>query len=1004
MKDIKFHICFYTEGLFFTGAPLATQSLGGSESALWSMAHALAVRGHKVDVFCKCPAPGDYAGISYWDVSSFQTIAMAREWDVCIVSRAYPVLALPLRTKMNWLWLHDMPTNSQTMASQLWQTDQMMTLSDFHRTAYLKEYPLFERIMWQTRNGIDISLIERSQVAKRNMKRLIYASRPERGLDVLLLKVWPELQKRDPELELHICGYDMGSWQFAPQMEQFYTQIEQIIKQSTGVTNHGALKKNEFYALLGSAALLVYPTGFPEISCIVALESMAAGTPIVTSDAFALKETVPYEKVEGTPTRESYVEDFVDLTMKLLQDDMLYRRLQKQGRQHVAGYAWVAIAKEWETRMFELFAQRMAEQGPRIAETLLFNSDVVAANKFAIDIGHAPVIAEAVEHLEQHHTNPDTYFDHSTPDSEWTHLNSRFKHIIDMLPPAQTGKTLQVVDLGCGSGALLGHIVGARPDVNNGAGIDFSEKLIDYAKMKAGIEGLSQLHFIREDPTSNVAPVGYADIVIAAEILEHTIDYRKLISAAEAICKPGGTILLTVPSGPWEACSYAQYDVGKLERYHVHHFEQRDLEEIFGAKKNKVISYATGGRSPWGDQLGWWFIRYENDPKKETGEINYERKILTTRPRPTVAACLIVKNEESNLRRAIQSFLPYVDELWIWDAQSTDRSREIAASFAGKYLPKVFLCEQTLDPDGDGLGNFAYWRNESKSGTLADWIYWQDADEELIGGQNLRKYLTGPFYENFIVRQNHIQVRPLHMIEPDMPNRIFRNRPEYNFWGIIHEQPLADLNEEIQPGLRLEDVDIAHYGYMTAQITRYKCVERNLPLLIKDRKLNPSRDVGKLLVQRDYMNLGQIEVDAHRQITDRAVEYLRASVLIYLEHYSKPEDRYHHQAYIYYQLVAKFMGLNGVPVKPEWGVPFEIRTGLQLGLGGITEPPFTPEMRWFVSIEEFRAFMHYKGREASEAILKAQGLPVETERLANGAIFEIGPEDRVGNYNVITAA
>ena len=984
-KGINFTVCFYTAGLPFTGAPILHQSIGGSESAVWFMARALAARGHRVDIVCNCPSPGVYDGVTYWDTSSFSQLVTAREWDVFISSRVPSALTLPLRTKMNWLWLHDMPTDVNAMAAMLFQTDQILTLSDFHRQAYLKGFPRFDRIMWQTRNGVDIQAVEYAAMHHRHPKRLVYASRPERGLNVLLMKIWPELLKRDPELELHLCGYSMEDWQFSPEQKQFYANLTEIARQSPRVVDHGPMNKADFYMLLGSASLTLYPCVFPEISCIVALESMAAGTPIVTSGDFALNETVPYRRVPGNPAREGYVQEFVDYTMELLTDEILYRRTRKAGQNHVAQrYSWATVAAEWEARMVELFEQRLGAQGYRIAETLLFNSDVVAARKLADELWpESEISGEAERALAVHHQEPNAYFDHSAPDLEWEKVNVRFQGIISRLPPAQPGKTLRVLDMGCGSGALLGHIARVRPDIV-AEGWDFSIKLIEYATEKAKSEDLSALTFRCTPDAAEAAQVFLGerfDVVIAAEILEHIVDYRQLISGMERACCPDGLLLLTVPSGPWEACSYSQYGIDTLERYHVHHFEQRDLDEIFNDKRRYQVGYVSGGRSPWGDPLGWWFVSYRNDPKKLTGAVNYERKFLTTRPRPKVAACMITKNEEDNIGKAIRSFLPYVDEVWVWDGGSTDRTREIVQSFTGKYWPRVHLCEQTKDPDGDGLGNFAYLRNESKSRTEADWIYWQDCDEELIGGWNIRKYLTGPFFENFVIRQNHIQIRPTHPIEPDLPNRIFRNRPEYNFWGVIHEQPLADLNTEILPGLRLDDVDIAHYGYMTAAITRYKCVERNLPLLIKDRKLNPNRDIGKLLVQRDYMNLGQIEIDAHHGITERALEYLRASVLLYLEHYRTPDRRYHRQALMYYQLVAKFLGLNGVPVKPEWGIPFEARTLIHLGVGG-TEGGSQPETRWFTSAEEYREYIELQAASAVDSVLRVQGLEVSDGRIA----------------------
>lgn len=52
-----------------------------------------------------------------------------------------------------------------------------------------------------------------------------------------------------------------------------------------------------------------------------------------------------------------------------------------------------------------------------------------------------------------------------------------------------------------------------------------------------------------------------------------------------------------------------------------------------------------------------------------------------TKSRPTIGAFLIMKNEERNLPRVLDSIKDVVDEIYITDTGSTDRSIEIAKSY-----------------------------------------------------------------------------------------------------------------------------------------------------------------------------------------------------------------------------------------------------------------------------------------------------------------------------------
>ena len=52
--------------------------------------------------------------------------------------------------------------------------------------------------------------------------------------------------------------------------------------------------------------------------------------------------------------------------------------------------------------------------------------------------------------------------------------------------------------------------------------------------------------------------------------------------------------------------------------------------------------------------------------------------------RPTISACMIVKNEEKFLPQCLKSIKDAVDEIIIVDTGSTDKSVEIAQSFGAK--------------------------------------------------------------------------------------------------------------------------------------------------------------------------------------------------------------------------------------------------------------------------------------------------------------------------------
>ena len=92
-------------------------------------------------------------------------------------------------------------------------------------------------------------------------------------------------------------------------------------------------------------------------------------------------------------------------------------------------------------------------------------------------------------------------------------------------------------------------------------------------------------------------------------------------------------------------------------------------------------------------------------------------------PRKKISLCLIVKNEEKDLARCINSLKGCYDELIIADTGSTDKTVEIAKKLGARV------------EHFDWIDDFGAARNFSFSFATGDWIMWVDADDILQEGQ-----------------------------------------------------------------------------------------------------------------------------------------------------------------------------------------------------------------------------------------------------------------------------
>ena len=221
--------------------------------------------------------------------------------------------------------------------------------------------------------------------------------------------------------------------------------------------------------------------------------------------------------------------------------------------------------------------------------------------------------------------------------------------------------------------------------------------------------------------------------------------------------------------------------------------------------------------------------------------------------RNTLSICMIVKNEEANIARAIQSFLPFADEIVVNDTGSSDKTIEIVNSF-----PKTVLMQS------EWIGDFSYSRNLSFEKATCPWILWMDADDYVPPDQ-VKSFLnlkTAPLDRmiSFTVC-NTEEGKPTGL--RFMQARMFPNHPKIRFEGRIHENV---VNAAANLGLNVVNTNtlIWHMGYETAEI-REKKARRNLEIQLADPE-QENRIEGLLELGDSYSVLKNYE---------KAAEYYR---------------------------------------------------------------------------------------------------------------------------------
>lgn len=189
----------------------------------------------------------------------------------------------------------------------------------------------------------------------------------------------------------------------------------------------------------------------------------------------------------------------------------------------------------------------------------------------------------------------------------------------------------------------------------------------------------------------------------------------------------------------------------------------------------------------------------------------------------SISLCMIVKNEAEFIERCINSVKGLVNQTVVVDTGSSDNTVEIAKRLGAE----VYRFEWVDD--------FSVARNESLRHAKGDWILVLDADEtiaasdldrikQLIADNEYdgyalmqRNYTNDTYREDFVwaVNDAYEESSGFTGWVPRLIVRLFRNKPEIRFEGVVHE--LVEGSIEKSGGKYFPaDIPIHHFSALKA--------------------------------------------------------------------------------------------------------------------------------------------------------------------------------------------
>jgi glycosyltransferase involved in cell wall biosynthesis len=342
------------------GNVMEKRGVGGVETTYLEVPFELAKRGHTCFVFCKCETEHTYKGVYFVPFGKIHEYTNLNP-DVIITSRWFDVLGnFPNAKKV--IWVQDIFAPDYSGLNVYENSDAIVCSSLWHQ-----EY-LAQRLQLPVSRVHVIPLSIRKELfADKHIARIpgkvIYSSSPDRGL-YLLKDMWEDIVKAVPNINLTVAyGWDTQKnaskdehWQEKTQKD--IATIEEFVKKHNNITLTGRITKEQLAKEMLSSNLYLYPHNFWETFCITALETQAAGIPMITTGIGALNTTLSKKGnvlIGESPNTQEYKEKFITAISSFLTDDNKRQIYSDECISFVNSQkTWDKIAEDWENLIYTL--------------------------------------------------------------------------------------------------------------------------------------------------------------------------------------------------------------------------------------------------------------------------------------------------------------------------------------------------------------------------------------------------------------------------------------------------------------------------------------------------------------------------------------------------------------------------------------------------------------------------------------------------------------------------
>lgn len=217
--------------------------------------------------------------------------------------------------------------------------DGCVCQTQWHANRYIELYPSLKTKMFIINNGIDLELFPASRLKQK--EKFAYTSRTERGV-ARILELWPQIVEVMPNATLAISTYE--AFPCNDEERRIQARIEFLNREfpNNRIEHLGKLNPTQLYQLMSTTEYWLYPTNWPETSCITAMEMLMSEVICLYHPLAGLTDTMNGCGIQIAPGSE------INALREIVHDEERKDALRKQGRLYAEGCSWEKRAQKWK--------------------------------------------------------------------------------------------------------------------------------------------------------------------------------------------------------------------------------------------------------------------------------------------------------------------------------------------------------------------------------------------------------------------------------------------------------------------------------------------------------------------------------------------------------------------------------------------------------------------------------------------------------------------------------